>query len=248
MTLFDQVVREKHPAVQALADKMIQDVSEGWKDIFRGCKDILYNIADELYRKIGSETVCPASGDVFNAFKYCKYNDLKVVWVLQDPYHQVVGLRRVADGIAMSCSNTGKLQPSLSLVYEEIERTVHVNDRNSDPYIGRNPDLRPWAHQGILMMNTALTVQQGNPGSHTQIWRPFTQYLLKELSLRSKNIIYIFAGANAKSFRTFVRGNTEFALTHPASAAYKGGRWDCDDVFNNVNKMLEFKGLTKIKW
>lgn len=237
MTLFDEPVKERNAVAQLLQDRMLKGIGDGWSDVLSGADDILHGICTKLLQERG--VVCPAGGEVFNAFRECKYSVVKVVWVLQDPYHQVFGNTRVADGIAMSCSHTGILQPSLKLVYDEIERTVGSTSRD--------PDLRCWANQGVLLMNTALTVRQAAPGSHTEIWRPFTQYLLRELGRRSSQLIYIFAGANARSFSTFATG-TKFMVTHPASAAYRGGRWDCDDVFNSVNEQLVLRKHNKIEW
>lgn len=238
MTLFD-TDKARDTKVEALQRRMMEGIGDGWTDVLRNADDILYGISEQLLTK--KEVICPASGDVFNAFRECKFSNLKVVFVLQDPYHQVwPGGTRVADGLAMSCSKTGMIQPSLKLVYDEIERTVG--------YTERNPDLRPWAHQGILLMNTALTVAQGRPDSHTELWLPFTQYILREMSRRFNNMLYVFFGAKAKSFSNFVTNGTKYTTIHPAAAAYRGGHWDSDGLFNNINKELHRKGLEEIRW
>lgn len=240
MTLFDQPVKERNAVVADLQRRMMEGIGDGWTDVLKGADDILYNICHQLIQTSDGRTVCPASQDVFNAFKECKYSKIKVVFVLQDPYHQVINGGRVADGLAMSCSRTGILQPSLKLVYDEIDRTVGIDHRN--------PDLRHWANQGVLLMNTALTVRQGMPGSHTEMWRPFTQYFLRELSGRLPKMIYVFFGSSAKSFSTSVSAGTKYHLVHPAAAAYRGGQWDSDDVFNNINYVLGSRGVDQIIW
>lgn len=227
--------------VETLKDKLTRGIGSGWEEVLRNADTTLYKICEQLLTV--KETICPSSDDVFNAFRECKYSTLKVVFVLQDPYHQVINGQRVADGLAMSCSYTQKLQPSLRLVYEEIERTV-------DKPVGfykANPDLRHWANQGVLLFNTALTVAQAKPGSHTEIWRPFTQYLLSTLGVKD-SLIWVFFGANAKSFSTFVQKGTKYHLLHPAAAAYRGGIWDSEDTFNNINYVLAKQGQTKIVW
>lgn len=240
MTLFDTVTEKRSPNIEGLMKKMTEGIGEGWTEMLKGADGILYDIARQLYERIPTEVICPESIRVFRAFKECKFSNLRVVWVLQDPYHQVInGSTRVADGIAMSCSNTGNLQPTLRLVYDEIGRTTGDTDRN--------PDLRKWANQGILMLNTALTVAQAKPGSHTDIWRPFTQYLLRRLG-DHKDLIWIFSGANAKSYANLVKQGTKYYTVHPAAAAYTGGHWRSEDLFNNVNYSLVTRGQDKIVW
>ncbi len=247
MTLFDQPVKERNAVVQDLQRRMTEGIGDGWTDVLKNADDILYSICDQLIRSHNS-TICPSSNEVFQAFRECKFSKLRVVFVLQDPYHQVVDYHdekginqmRVADGLAMSCSHTNKLQPSLKLVYDEIERTVGHTDKRTD--------LRCWANQGVLLMNTALTVGRGVPGSHAEVWRGFTQYLLSELSKRLPKMIYVFFGSSAKSFSTFVSAGTKYHLVHPAAAAYRGGQWNSDDVFNNINYLLQSRKQDKIVW
>lgn len=246
MTLFDAPIKGRDKAVEAWLCRMTECIGEGWEDIFKGADDILYGITEKLVAIKGT-TICPGHHDVFRAFTECKYSQLNVVFLLQDPYHQVINKMRVADGIAMSCRNTGILQPSLKLVYEEIERTVGVDSRIASRH-HRSPDLVCWANQGILMLNTALTVTQGIPGSHADIWRDFTKYLLSTLSARNPSLIWVLMGTEAKSFSPYITQGTKLYTSHPASAAYRGGRWDSGDVFNNINTILKGRGQQEIKW
>lgn len=239
MTLFDQPIKERNAVVQGLLNYMTLGIGEGWTDVLRGVDDILYSICDQLIKNASNTTICPGSKDVFNAFRECKYSITNVVILGQDPYHQVVDDRRIASGIAMDCSITGILQPSLKLVYDEIERIVG--------YTERNPNLRPWAHQGILLINTALTVLRGKPDSHTGLWEPFTRYLVSELSRRSPSTIWVLLGAKARQHKGLIKG-TVFEASHPASAAYTGGQWNSGNLFNKVNEALKMKGKQEIKW
>lgn len=243
MTLFDELIPTADSFTKAIYDRMVGGIGEGWSAMFKGeGEKILMNICHQLGKRgvVDKEVICPTSTDVLRAFRECKYSNLKIVFILQDPYHQVINGQKIADGIAMSCSYTHVLQPSLRLVYDEIERTVgHVN---------RNPDLKCWANQGVLMLNTALTVKHASPGSHVEIWRPFTQYLLKELSNKTSQTIYVFCGANAKSFSHLVTRGVKYYTVHPAAAAYRGGMWDSEDLFNNINYVLKNRGLEQIKW
>jgi len=128
------------------------------------------DIISKLYElSINDKRFTPTLKQLFRAFEECPYDDLKVVFIGQDPYPQL----GVADGISFSCSNTNKLQPSLKFILQEVDRTVYGNH-----VISEDLDLKRWSKQGILMLNTALTVEVGKIGSHYDIWKNFTAYLL----------------------------------------------------------------------
>jgi uracil-DNA glycosylase len=171
----------------------------------------------------------PPLKQVFRAFEECPYDQLQVVIVGQDPYPQL----GVADGISFSCSNIGKIQPSLKFIFEEIERTVY---QEFPSY--QEPDLKRWANQGILMLNTALTVEVGKIGSHYDIWKPFTAYLLDYLNSNKKTLVYLYMGKKAQEWSDMTddTDNIKFFVKHPASAAYNGSKWDSNNVFIEIQK------------
>lgn len=183
------------------------------------------------YKSQGKE-IYPKATDVFNAFKYCSYEDLSVVLVGQDPYPQP----GIADGLAFSCSKSNKPQPSLRYIFDEIERTTGSTNKDCD--------LKRWAEQGVLLLNIALTVEKGIPNSHTLLWSPFISSVLIELDTK-KNCVFVFLGGEAKPYGALIRNNTTLYCSHPASAAYRGGAWDCNDIFNKINENLFNK---EIKW
>ncbi len=179
----------------------------------------------------------PRLRDTVNAFVECPYKDMKVVFVGQDPYPQ----QDVADGISFSCSKTMKEQPSLRYIFTEIEATVHPKGYE------RDPDLKRWAKQGVLMLNTAMTVQIGKIGSHYSIWNKFTNFLFNELNKRD-DLIIVLLGKKAEAWAKNLNNNIIFNVPHPASAAYKGGKWDSKDVFNKINEELNKQGKGLINW
>jgi uracil-DNA glycosylase len=181
----------------------------------------------------------PVLKQLFRAFEECPYNELKVVIVGQDPYPQA----GVADGISFSCSNDGKVQKSLNYIFKEIENTVYPDGYTWDP------DLKRWSNQGVLMLNTALTCEVGNIGAHVKLWKPFTLNLLDYLATYNTGLLYVFMGNKAKEFAKLIpQNNYKFFTMHPASAAYRGGKWDSGDLFNSVNKVLKENYNTQIKW
>ena len=180
----------------------------------------------------------PPLKHVFSAFEECPYRDLKVVVIGQDPYPQL----GVADGIAFSCSNTGKIEKSLQYMHASIKETVDVG------YVG-SADLSPWVEQGVLMLNSALTTTIGKPGTHQELWQPFIAYLLDILTHAKDNLVYVFLGKKAQEFADMVPdSNCKIMVSHPASAAYNGSKWDCNDMWNKINQHLEENGQQRISW
>ena len=172
----------------------------------------------------------PKFKDIFNAFKECPYNDLKVVIVGQDPYPQL----GVADGIAFSCSKKDKAEKSLQYINKAIGKDY--------------TDLRCWSNQGVLLINTALTVQINSIGSHYNLWKPFTTYLFDTINKVKPDTIFILMGNKAQEWQTLIPNCTKIKCSHPASAAYRGGDWDHNDVFNKANSLLEKQNKSLINW
>ena len=202
----------------------------GWDKVFRSF--VFSSDFDDIITKLwdlsnDNKKFTPPLKQVFRAFEECPYDNLQVVIIGQDPYPQL----GVADGISFSCSNTNKLQPSLRFILEEINRTVYDNE-----VIIEDLDLKIWSNQGILMLNTALTTEVGNIGSHYDIWRPFTTYLLDWLNINKSELVYVYMGKKAEEWSSMTDDtNIKYFVKHPASAAYNGSKWDSKDLFNKIN-------------
>ena len=184
----------------------------------------------------------PKFKDVFNAFIECPYDDLKVVIVGQDPYPQL----GVADGIAFSCSNKGKAEKSLQFI---LKQTIgDFTETGRVIYTPEECDLRRWSNQGVLMINTAFTCEINKIGSHYSIWKSFTEYVFDNINRHNPKTIFILMGKKAEAWQTLLPNCKILKCSHPASAAYRGGEWDSNDVFNKVNLELEKQGKTCIDW
>lgn len=202
---------------------------------FEKILETLWNLKQEGNR------FTPPLKQAFRAFEQCPYENLKIVLIGQDPYPQL----GVADGIAFSCGNTDKLQPSLRNVFEALEATVF-----DQPTI-QHPDLTRWSNQGVLLLNTALTCQVDKPGSHYEIWNPFIMYLLDILCFTNAGLVFILLGKKAQELENYITPNHYILkASHPASAAYSKTIWDCNDVFNKANQLLEKNNgpSYKINW
>lgn len=212
----------------------------GWSRVLRNFVqspefDKLFNALKEANDTTG---ITPSVDQIFRAFYECPYDELKVVMIGQDPYPK----EGVADGIAFSCSNTGEVQASLRVMFKELEKTTGTP-------VNWDPDLKRWSNQGILMLNTALTTVPGSIGRHYDIWRPFTEYLLKTLAEMNTGLIYVFMGATANKWASLIpETNYKLFCYHPASAAYSKGEWDSNDLFNRVNQLLFSNNGVQIIW
>lgn len=178
----------------------------------------------------------PKLKDIFNAFVYCPYDNLKVIILGQDPYPQL----GVADGISFSCSNTMKEQPSLRYIFNYLEQ--------SNENYNRDPDLKRWAKQGVLMLNTAFTVEINKIGSHYDVWKPITKMILDAINNNKKDIAVALLGKKAEEWQLLLKNQKIYKTPHPASAAYKGGKWNANDIFNEINNHLEVNKHSKILW
>jgi len=230
--------------LEEIKQKMFEKLEpSGWGRIFKSF--IFSSEFDDILKKLytlsqENKRFTPPLKQVFRAFEECSYDKLQVVIVGQDPYPQL----GVADGIAFSCSNTNKLQPSLKYILGEVNRTVY----NGYP-VSEEVDLTRWSNQGILMLNTALTVEVGKIGSHYDIWKPFTAYLLDWLNNYNPGLIYVYMGKKAEEWSQLTNDNNyKFTVKHPASAAYNGSKWDSDDIFIKISSIVTNSSGNIITW
>lgn len=204
---------------------------------------------DRIVSKIQQDrrhhTVVPRTDRIFTALNKCPPDKIKVVMGLQDPYNTVE-----PDGLAMSCSlTTGAVQPSLREVQREIKRTVPADCRYQ-PEAQMPRDLSYWAEQGVFLINASLTVRWGEPNSHQGLWDKFIDEVFHEGVNKAEHpIVYIMLGKEAQKFSKYARlGDYLLNASHPASVAYSGGVWDCQDVFQRANTYLILHEMEPIKW
>jgi uracil-DNA glycosylase len=220
--------------------------SSGWHNILKGFllsedfDKIIFALKDEVDN---DRRFTPPLKQVFRSFQECPVDDLKVVFIGQDPYPQL----NVADGISFSCGNTMKKEASLRYIHNAIAKTVY-NDKIQAKDL--SADLTPWANQGILMLNTSLTTEIGKIGKHFSIWEPFTNYMLDMINSMDKSVIFVFLGKKAQEYEELISDkHVKLYASHPASAAYqKQQEWDCNDIFNKINAKLIENNQKIITW
>ena len=182
--------------------------------------------------------ISPNLNNIFKAFEYCSFSSTKVVIFGQDPYFQ----KDVANGLAFSVEPNKPLPPSLKNIYKEIESDIGALSNN-------NGYLKSWADQGVLLLNSALTVEVGKPGSHSKIgWQDFIFEIVKIIN-KKKNIVFILWGNDAKKYIKYIDKNINLILSssHPSPLSSYRGFFGCKH-FSKCNEYLESKNISKINW
>jgi uracil-DNA glycosylase len=182
---------------------------------------------------------------VFRAFTECPYDQTNVVILGQDPYPHM----GVADGIAFSCSRTGKAQPSLQYIFGAVKHTVYPHVPSVLTH-EMDTDLSRWSKQGVLLLNSALTCQIGKVGSHYDRWKDFIIYLIDVMNFTKPGTIFVLLGKKAQEYQSLIMPqHTVLSASHPASAAYmKQQLWDCNDIFSQINQQLQKQSKSAIEW
>lgn len=196
----------------------------------------LYNTVRSEYSKT---TVYPPSEEIFTAFNLTDINDVKVLILGQDPYHEP----GQAHGLSFSVKPGVAIPPSLLNIYKELEDELSL-------YIPNNGYLEKWAKQGVLMLNTVLTVRAHNANSHKGIgWEEFTDAAIMALNELDKPIVYMLWGSNARSKAKMLNNKKQLVLeaTHPSPLSSYRGFFGCNH-FIKCNEFLKANGLSEIDW
>lgn len=183
--------------------------------------------------------VFPPGKQIFSAFNHTPYNHVKVVIIGQDPYHGP----GQANGLCFSVSDGIRQPPSLKNIFKELNTDLGAP-------IPSTGNLEPWAKQGILLLNTVLTVRRGEPNSHKKSgWITFTDAIIKKISDERKNIVFILWGANAKAKADLIDSNKHFIVSggHPSFAS-SHKQFFGNKYFSQTNTILEKIGKEPINW
>ena len=182
----------------------------------------------------------PPENQIFNAFEYCPFDQVKVILLGQDPYH---GMGQ-AQGLSFSVPKNIKHPPSLINIFKEIENDL------GNPY-PKSGNLERWAKQGILLLNATLTVREGEAGSHQKKgWETFTNAIIKKLSEEKEGLIFLLWGGFAKQKAKYINAQKHLILTsgHPSPLSANRGFWFGNKHFSKSNAYLKGRGETTIDW
>ncbi|MDK2819968.1 MAG: uracil-DNA glycosylase [Mycoplasmataceae bacterium] len=196
------------------------------------------NIVDFLDQEIkNNKTIYPSKENRFNAFELTPFENVKVVIFGQDPYHSV----RQADGLAFSTKES-KTPKSLANIFKELKSEYH------DITLSNN-DLTPWVQQGVLLMNTSLSVEEGKPNSHAKIgWNIFIHNFIQFLNKEKEFLIFVLWGNNAKKLEEIICD--KFAIlksSHPSPFSANKGFFG-NNHFKKINEILTERNLKNIDW
>lgn len=214
-----------------------------WKEVLEGEKAQPYfqQIMQHVQNaRASGVTVYPPQQDVFNAFKTTEFADVKVVILGQDPYHGP----DQAHGLCFSVKPGVKTPPSLQNMYKELQQDIPGFQIPNHGY------LQQWAEQGVFLLNTVLTVEQGRAHSHAQIgWETFTDKVIACLSEHRQGIVFLLWGSHAQRKGNVIdlQKNHVLKAPHPSPLSAHRGFFGCRH-FSQANQLLQQQGKTPINW
>lgn len=197
-------------------------------------------LRDFLKEEYHTHTIYPSMYDIFNALKYTDYPDVKVVLLGQDPYHGA----GQAHGLSFSVQKGIPQPPSLRNIFKELQEDLGITPP-------KHGCLVSWAQNGVLLLNTVLTVRAGQANSHKgKGWETLTDHIIEKLNEREQPTVFLLWGANAKSKQALLDNPNHLVLTatHPSPLAAKyGGFFGCRH-FSKANDFLVAHGVQPVDW
>ncbi|MCI2228316.1 uracil-DNA glycosylase [Polaribacter sp. MSW13] len=221
---------------------MQENFPKSWSTLLQSEFDKTY--FKELTKFVSSEyknhQCFPKQEDIFAAFDFCSFEDVKVVIIGQDPYHG----ENQANGLCFSVKDGIKHPPSLINIFKEITTDLGVE-------YPRSGNLEKWAKQGVLLLNATLTVRAHEAGSHQKKgWETFTDAIIKQISNQKSNVVFLLWGGFAKKKSKLIDKNKHSILEsgHPSPLSANRGYWFGNQHFSMTNEILKSKQKTKIEW
>ena len=201
--------------------------------------DYYLRLREFLKKEYATQTIYPDMYDIFNALKYTAYEDVKAVIIGQDPYHG----QGQAHGLCFSVKRGIVPPPSLQNIFKELQNDVGFR-------IPNNGELTDWTKQGVMLLNTVLTVREGQANSHRGMgWEQLTDAVIKKLNERDKPIVFMLWGRNAKEKQKLITNRQHLVLTaaHPSPLSAYNGFFGCRH-FSKANEFLLYTGQQPIDW
>lgn len=224
-------------------DKLIERkyLKEDWANFCPAAFNKVHDILNAII--YAGKKSYPEDINIFRAFNGCPVENLKVVILGQDPYHDGSATGLCFDNHA----SQQKISPSLKTIIKEIESDI--KEDKTCRIRGDNSFLDHLPQQGVLLLNTALTVQAGKAGSHTKLWEEFTEQLIQEINSSKENIVWILWGNHAKGFKKYITNTSHYIIEggHPSplntTVPFAGGKY-----FSECNSFLKTVNKTPIQW
>lgn len=203
-------------------------------------KEYYLNLREFLKQEYATQTIYPDMYDIFNALKYATYSNIKVVILGQDPYHG----EGQAHGLSFSVKKGIRIPPSLRNIYKEILSDTGIDNTRT------HGELTDWAKQGVLLLNTVLTVRAGQANSHRgQGWEQFTDEIIRLLNLRVDPIVFLLWGTPARKKKALITNPNHLILeaAHPSPLSASNGFFGCRH-FSQANQFLQDHHITPVDW
>ncbi len=201
-------------------------------------KDYFRQLGTFVKHEYATKRCFPEYKNIFNALRYTDYDEVKVVILGQDPYHGI----GEAHGLSFSVQEGCKRPPSLDNIFKELESDLHIHRENND--------LTDWAKQGVLLLNSIMSVQMDRPLSHQNHgWEQFTDAIISKLNERETPVIFVFWGSYARSKKVLITNSQHKIIesVHPSPlSAYRG--FFGSKPFSKINHYLKESGQREIQW
>ncbi|MEY4987868.1 MAG: hypothetical protein RL567_1647 [Bacteroidota bacterium] len=220
----------------------IQDLLQNdWKSVLKSTfeSEKFTVLSEKVLQAYRNEVVFPPLSQLFEAFNQCSFENTRVILLGQDPYH---GMGQ-AHGLSFSVPNSIPLPPSLKNIYKELFNDLGL--------MRASGDLSDWAKQGVLLLNTSLTVRAGEAGSHASFpWPVFTKAVLNALNAQDKPLVFLLWGNHAQQFASMINETKHAVIksAHPSPLAANRGGWFGTKPFSKTNDFLISRGMLPIRW
>ena len=198
------------------------------------------NLVDFVKAEYQDNVCYPKGSLIFSALNNCEFEKVKLVILGQDPYHNP----NQANGLAFSVPENITHPPSLVNIFKEIQQDLNT-------VYPSNGDLMTWVKQGVLLLNSTLTVKKNSPGSHqNKGWEDFTDEIINIISLRKKNVVFLLWGNYAKKKSKLIDQNKHLILSsgHPSPLSANRGYWFGNKHFSKANQYLKENNIVEIEW
>jgi len=222
------------------------NITTDWKDIILDILNKNTEITEQIENKLNSDIdkksqlkIFPPKELIFNAFNHFNFQDTKAIIIGQDPYYR----ENQAMGLSFSVPHDVKTPPSLVNIYKELQSDINGF------IIPNNGDLSKWAKEGILMLNSALTVLEGKPNSHQTIWIDLTDKIIEYLDKNiNHKVVFLLWGKEAQKKKDLLESENSISICSAHPSPLSGNKWFGNKSFSKTNKILHDNGIKEIDW
>lgn len=211
-----------------------------WTEVLEPIKnsDYFKNLWVKVKQEYASTKCFPPKNQIFRAIELTPFEEVKVVIIGQDPYHNDFQ----ANGLCFSVSDQVSAPPSLKNIFKELENDLGIKKTSNE--------LDSWAKQGVLLLNATLTVRAHQPNAHKDLgWEKFTDFIIKNISDKKRDVVFVLWGAFAQKKENLIDSSKHLVLKSPHPSPFSVHRgFFGSRPFSRINQFLEEKGKSKIEW